>query len=395
MLAASLCALSLTSCASGPDPNVLTFMDYHGDEPMKSAMGQQLAACGRDIGMPVRHYSVAGDQLVAKALRMASSRSLPDVLMLDNPDLPQFAATQALNPLAELGVTGEGMAPNILATGQYQGQLYGVAPTVNTLALYYNEDILERAGVRPPRTWQELRDTARQLTDERHRGVAFSAYASFEGAYQFLAFLWPGGGDERRLDSPEVVGALQLWVDLVRSGSASQSVVNWEQGDVKNQFTAGRVAMMVNGSWQAAELRKTPGLRWGVVPVPVPHPGAAPATALGGEVMTIPKTSPQRQRKAAELVRCMNSEQAQIAVARAADRVPTRPAAAEQLRPEVPDLQVFYDTVPAARARTAQLGTRWPTTARALWTAFQSALSGTATPEQALRRAQQQANSGS
>ncbi|MFC7343492.1 ABC transporter substrate-binding protein [Saccharopolyspora griseoalba] len=394
LLAASLSAVLATGCAAGREPDRLTFMDYHGDEPMRSAMSAQLEECGRQIGIGVRHYSVTGDQLVPKALRMASSRSLPDVLMLDNPDLPQFADTSALVPLTDLGVGAEGMAANITGTGRYRGELYGVAPTVNTLALYYNEDILRAAGVRPPRTWDELRRSARELTTAQHRGIGFSAYASFEGAYQFLAFLWPNGGDERRLDSPQVAGALRLWTDLVRSGAAPQSVLNWEQGDVKNQFTAGRLAMMVNGSWQAAEIRETPGLNWGVVPIPVPRPGAPPATALGGEVMTIPKTEPWRQRKAAELVRCMNTEKAQMAVARAANRVPSRPAAAAKLHPQVPDLQVFYDTAPAARARTEHLGTRWPETARALWTAIQSAISGNATPEQALERAQQQANAG-
>lgn len=395
LAAAALCALVASGCTAGPDPEQLTFMDYHGEEPMRSAMDAQLARCSDEIGMRVRHYSVTGDQLVPKALRMASSRSLPDVLMLDNPDLPEFATTQALVPLNQVGVSADGIAPNIAETGRYQGELYGVAPTVNSLALYYNRTILERAGVRPPQTWDELTATARVLTTPQHRGIGFSAYASFEGAYQFLAFLWPSGADERKLDSPQAVEALRLWVDLVRSGSAPQSVLSWEQGDVKNQFTAGNLAMMVNGSWQAAELRKTPGLNWGVVPIPVPRLGDPPATALGGEVMTIPKTEPWRQRKAAELVDCMNTDRAQTAVARAADRVPSRPEAAAQLRPQAEDVEVFYDTVAVARARTQHLGTRWPDTARAMWTAFQSAISGNATPEQALRTAQQQTNPGS
>ncbi|WP_433871658.1 ABC transporter substrate-binding protein [Saccharopolyspora sp. CA-218241] len=394
-LVVSLCAAVLTGCASAPDPGVLTVMDYHTDEPMHSAMETQLARCGEEIGKRIEHRSVVNDQLVPKALRMASSRSLPDVLMLDNPDLPQFAATQALNPLPELGITGEGIYPNVLAASTYDGTLYGIPPTVNTLALYYNADLLEQAGVEPPRTWEELRATAAALTDEQQYGIAFSALAGLEGAYQFLSFLWPNGADERRLDSPEAVEALQLWVDLVETGSASRAVVNWGQSEVRDQFTAGRVAMMVNGSWQAPTLRETPGLRWGVVPIPVPHPGAPPATALGGEVLTIPKTTPQRQRAAADLVRCLSSPEAQAAVALAADRVPASPVVAERLREQVPDLRIFYDTVPDARSRTAKLGTRWPQTAQAMWTAVQSALTGTATARQALERAQRQLDADS
>ena len=77
--------------------------------------------------------------------------------------------------------------------------------------------------------------------------LALSAPATYEGTWQFLPFMWSNGGDERNLATPKVAAALQFLVDMKNDGSMSDSVVNWSQGDVNDQFKAGDAAMMVNG----------------------------------------------------------------------------------------------------------------------------------------------------
>ena len=81
-----------------------------------------------------------------------------------------------------------------------------------------------------PTTWDELKAAAAKLTQGGRYGVAFSAIASYEGTWQFLPFMWSNGGDETDIASPQVAGALQMWVDLVDSGSASRSVRNEFRG---------------------------------------------------------------------------------------------------------------------------------------------------------------------
>ena len=51
--------------------------------------------------------------------------------------------------------------------------------------------------------------------------------------------MWTNGGDETDLTTPQVAEALQLWKDLVESGAASKSVVNWSQGDVPTSSSPG------------------------------------------------------------------------------------------------------------------------------------------------------------
>jgi len=54
-------------------------------------------------------------------------------------------------------------------------------------------------------------------------------------------------GSLTNVDQPSFESALQLWVNMVKDGSASKSVLNWGQDpDLTQQFIQGHAAMMVN-----------------------------------------------------------------------------------------------------------------------------------------------------
>ena len=143
-----------------------------------------------------------GDSLIAKVLQQASSKTLPDVLMLDNPDLQQIAATGALSPVTDFGLSADGYAEGIVSASTYEGKVYGLQPVTNTIGLFYNEDMLAQAGVTPPKTWDELKAAAKKLTPGNRYGLAFSAPANYEGTWQFLPFMWSNGGDEKNIATP-------------------------------------------------------------------------------------------------------------------------------------------------------------------------------------------------
>jgi multiple sugar transport system substrate-binding protein len=303
----------------------ITALDYYTEATEHSQWGKRLTACGKSVGVKVEHTSVPGESLIPKVLQRASSRTLPDLLMLDNPDLQQIAQTGALTPLDQYGIDSSGFAEGILSAGTYKGKVYGLAPTVSTIALVYNKDMLAEAGVAVPRTWDELKAAAAKLTRPGRYGMAVDANATFEGTWQFLPFLWSNGGDEKHLDTPQAAQALQLWVDLVKSGSMSKSVLNWTQADVHDQFVAGRAAMMVNGPWRIPALNQARNLHWAVAPIPVPKAGQAPVTPLGGEVWTVPQTgSKARQEKAAQVLACLNDSKNMLALAKQYFTEPSR-----------------------------------------------------------------------
>jgi multiple sugar transport system substrate-binding protein len=310
--------------------------------------------------------------------------------MLDNPDLQQIAQTGALTPLDQYGIDPSGFAKGIRAAGTYKGKVYGLAPNVSTVALFYNKDMLAEAGVAVPRTWDELKAAASKLTRPGRHSLAVDANATFEGSWQFLPFLWSNGGDEKRLDTPQAAQALQLWVDLVKRGSMSKSVLNWTQADVHDQFVAGKTAMMVNGPWRIPALNKDKNLHWGVAPIPVPRTGQMPVTPLGGEVWTVPQSpSKARQEKAAQVLACLNDSSSMLTLAKQHFTVPSRSTVASRYAEQVPSMAAFVESVEAARARTSELGVKWPKAATGIYTAIQSALTGQQTPEEALKDAQQ------
>jgi multiple sugar transport system substrate-binding protein len=374
--------------ASAAAVDSLTVLDYYSDEPSHTQIGDMLTKCGTSIGVnKVDHQSVPGPTLIQKVLQMASSKTLPDVLMLDNPDIQQIAETGALAPLGDYGITTDGYAKGPIEAATYDGQLYGLQPGANTLALFYNKDILDKAGIKPPKTWDELKSTSKKLTSGKQYGFAFNATADYEGAWQFLPPMWSNGGDETDLKSPQVAEALQLWKDLVDSGASSKSVVNWKQADVNDQFIAGKAAMMENGPWQIPALQRAK-INFGVVPFPVKDASQTSVAPLGGEAWTVPVTGDKnKMAKSAELVKCMNSDENQIQRGKDGGIVPTKLALADQFKQADPSLVGFVEPVANARARTGKTGSKWPDVAKVIYTGMQLVLTGQEAPADAMAKA--------
>jgi multiple sugar transport system substrate-binding protein len=391
--AAAVSVLALSACGGGG-----TAADGGGDVTLKitDTMSEKSApiydeiydACAAELGIEVESNHVAGSGLIATVLQQASSRTLPDVLMLDNPDVQQIAASGALSPLSDYGITGEGFPEGVVDAGTYEGDLYGIAPIVNSIGLFYDVDALAEAGVEPPTTWEELRAAAAALTEGDRYGIAFSAANSFEGTWQFLPFLWSNGAEEDDLTSPEAVGALEFVNGLVQDGSASTSVVNWSQNDVNDQFIAGNAAMMINGPWNMPSLQAAEGLEFASVPLPVPSAGDELVAPLGGETFTVPNTDdPEKMAAAGDFVACVTSDENQLTMATGRGAVPSDSEMAEQAAADNPLVASFVETVQSARARTALLGEDWPEAATQIYTAVQLALTGSATPQEALEQA--------
>ncbi len=63
----------------------------------------------------------------------------------------------------------------------YDGKLYGVPFGVNCLAMFYNKDMLDEAGIEVPTTWSELKDAAVKLSDGSRYGFAFCSVQNEEG----------------------------------------------------------------------------------------------------------------------------------------------------------------------------------------------------------------------
>src|SRR3954464_7974698 len=184
--------------SSGGKVTSLRVLDYYNNEPDKTVYANLLNACGSANGVTIQRETVPGASLIPKVLQQSSSRTLPDVLMLDNPDLQQIAATGALAPIADFGLNADGYIKGVVDASTYNGKVYGLQPVTNSIGLFYNKDLLDKAGLKPPSTWDELKAAAKQLTSGKQYGIAFSAPPNYEGTWQFLPFMWTNGGDDKK-----------------------------------------------------------------------------------------------------------------------------------------------------------------------------------------------------
>lgn len=393
--ALALAAVPLAACGGGGgtksgsgDVTTLKILDYYADDPDNGIFAETLEAAAKKVGVTIERETVNGTSLIQKVLQMSSSRTLPDLLMLDNPDLQQIAATGALTPLGDLGFKADGFIDGFVGAGTYDGELYGMGPCANTLGLYYNKDLLDAAGVAVPTTWDELKAAAKTLTSGDTYGIAFCAKASYEGSWQFLPFFWSAGADETDIATPEAASALQLWVDLVREGSASESVLNWSQTELGEQFTSAKAAMVIDGPWLTTTFDKS-DVNWAVAEIPVPAAGDTAVAPLGGELWTIPQTGDQaKQAKAMELLQALLDDDTVLELNTTRFTIPTKEAVDAAYIEALPQMESLVTAVNNGRSRTAQLGEGWPKTAEALYNAIQSALTGKQEPLAALETAQ-------
>lgn len=395
-LGVAISLVALAGCSSAPEPAAdvtLSVQDYFSGDGAAIA-DEVYNACAAEVGVKIDVTHAPSDGYQTKLLQQISSRTLPDVAMVEGAQVPNNAQTGAYAVLTDYGIDGAGIPDGALGYGKLDGKLYAIAPVVNSIALFYRTDLLEAAGLTPPTTWDELMADAAALTKGDQYGFAFSAPATNEGTWQYLPFLWSNGGDETDIQSPQAAEALQYLTDMVKKGYVSQSVLTWGQNDLTEQFVAGNAAMMINGPWIFSALAKAPDLKWGTVSIPTPDGGPTVAP-LGGEAFTLPlNADADRMKISAKLLGCIVGPEGQKGFAKNGSGVPTISDVATEALATYPNLAAFAKTIQTARSRTEKLGVDWPNTSIAIYTAIQLALTGQETPEKALEIGAQEIGKG-
>lgn len=222
-----------------------------------------------------------------KELSMAVSESaLPDMILVDNPDMQSLVKTGMLADLTEQlegRICKEDYYDAVWSTVEYEERIYGVPFCCNNTAIIYNEKMLEEAGIEPPETWEEFELAAERLTTEEHYGFVMSAASGEQGAFQFLPWLLYTGADKQNLTDERTKEAFLLMERLLQNGSMPSDCMNWSQTDVTRTFVTGKAAMIENGPWALPEIEKT-GIRYGICTFPAHNGGSV---VVGGEDLAV------------------------------------------------------------------------------------------------------------
>jgi multiple sugar transport system substrate-binding protein len=381
---------SSSSGGSSAGSSTYTVWDPYPQFDNGSDWVRLLQKCGSSAGVTVKRTAFDTTALTGKVLLAAQQGSAPDVLIVDNPVVSTLAQGGVLTDTATTKVDTSTVEPNLLGAGQLNGKTFGIPIGANTLALYYNKNVLQGAGVEPAsvKDWASLSEALRKVKAAGKKGITFSAIGTEEGSFQFLPWFWGASADLNNLSSPQAAQALSLWTGWVKNGYAPGSVISNTQTTSWQQFATGEYAFAENGTWQLANAQKA-GFPYGILPIPGVTGGTAPAPT-GGEFVTLPvQSQTARYATSEKLISCLTS----AGNAYATDTTLSYVAATQEVQTKqlaaAPDLAPWITAVRAAKGRTSDnLGTKYPKISQPLWTAVQAALSGSANPQSALATAQ-------
>lgn len=243
---------------------------------------------------------------------------LPDIVIVPDRWLPMFAhALQPLNALVD-GRQLQCYPPSVRERLRHAGKLYGIPWITRSRALFYRPDLLQAAGVLPPKTWNDALIAARRC----HRppdvyGFGLAGIRDDSGARMFLQMLWSLGGelpvvgDPGRTNMAALEAALGLYRDL--HGASEPEVLAWDQHSLEGFFEDGRVAMMVADSDFAEYLGAECGdLKWATAPLPA---GPSAVGQIDVDAACILKTTRHLEASAKVLASLLGSEQAEARLA--------------------------------------------------------------------------------
>lgn len=164
------------------------------------------------------------DGLKQQVIAAVAGDSAPDLMRMDIAWVPEFADMGALKNISSMSGFDEvknSVFPGPMSTNRYDGDYYGVPLDTNTKVAIYNKLILEKAGLsNPPETMEELEKAARTLVDQGEMG-GIGIGGTY--AWGYLPYFWSLGGSIMDGDYSKVQGNL----NSSESIQALEKIVSW------------------------------------------------------------------------------------------------------------------------------------------------------------------------
>jgi len=356
-------------------------------------------------------YSGSYQESITKALTAVKSGEPPVTSILLSTDMFTLIDEEAILPFDELIKTPEDQAwlksfyPAFMENSQTGGKTWGIPFQRSTIVLYYNKEMLKDAGLdsgRPPATWKEQVEYAQKLTKRdasgkvTQWGIQIPSSGFPYWLFQALAIengvnLMNAAGTETYYDRPEVIGALQYWVDLVTKYKVHpEGIVEW--GTTPKDFFERKVAMMWTTTGNLTNVRTNAKFDFGVAMLPAGKQRGSPTG--GGNFYLFKKSTPAQQQAALRFIKWITAPEraaqwgidtGYVAVRADAWETPAMKKYVEGF----PAAAVARDQLPFAKAELSTHDNQRVT--KALNDGLQAALTGTKTPEQAMKDSQREA----
>lgn len=205
-----------------------------------------------------------------------ASGDYPDVFTVGQFDVPSYVDSGVLMPAGDAIEAPEDIYPGLLQAFTVDGEVYAVPKDFSTLALYYNKDLFDAAGVEYPTadwTWQDMYAAAEAIAGLGQEGVTgFSAAADIN---RWLAFFYGNGAvianedGSSGVNSEAGVAALDFYSSFVRDGIGALPSDIGGSGWNGEAFGKGLAGMTIEGNWAIGYLQEQfPDVNWGVAEIP-------------------------------------------------------------------------------------------------------------------------------
>ncbi len=260
---------------------------------------------------------------LSKLRTAIAARAAPSFSHVIGEVVPYLAEAGVLEPLeAYPGATSLPIIPELGQEKSWKGG--GQKPLValpfnrSTPIAYLNGEIFDKAGIEAPRTWDELRRVARELTLRKQGRTLRHGFGCPISWWFWVALVGQAGGTLIAPDGTPWLGAeagvraLEFWQTLVKRDRSMKPPPGrdynaWEQ--TNQDFLSGRSAMI----WTSTAFLKylEANARFPVVAAALPR-GTQHAVPTGGTHWVVLKSAPAEEKAVAwEFLRFMH-EPAQV-----------------------------------------------------------------------------------
>jgi multiple sugar transport system substrate-binding protein len=216
--------------------------------------------------------------------------NLASFLKKDNVDMTQFPKTT-------------------LYYTQYKGKRCALPLLADSYGLYYNKAMFAKAGLkRPPKTFTELTDYAKKLTQKAGGKIKVAGYDPYWGFYSgnfndmtnyapLFGAQYLDGKGKAVLASRFAWSKLLRWQKKLVDYYGYDKLTRFNSGlgdefSASQAFETGKLAMMMDGEWRVAFIAaEHPELKYATAPMPVDdaHPELYGAGSVNGTIIGIPK----------------------------------------------------------------------------------------------------------
>lgn len=326
--------------AHAADVALWSFLDPAGDGARSAALTDVIDAFEKaSPGTKVNTNIVEWDQLVPSLMRAAQAGGTPDLAMIYSPNMPALIASGALMPLdscfGKIWSDADRKDVVVLAAAKGKdGAAYGVPYELRVFGFYYRADLLEKAGLKAPTSFDELLTTAQKAAQpgQAPLGMTFSAGGgSVEAIEWFVPMVIGAGGKilnddgSAAFNSPQTVDLLNRLHKAVQDKILPVDVALSSTDDVEQLGQSGRAVFVAEGSQEASSFQETAtdGAKWTFIAPPGLQAGTTSPAALNGWNLVIPKAA-KNPDAACEMIKSWTSTDSQRDQALKAGYLPVR-----------------------------------------------------------------------